>query len=267
MFTLLIVDDEPMIADGLYEEFQDSREWDLDVYRAYSGKEALERIEHMKVDILISDIRMPGVDGIELLKQVRSRWPSCRVILLSGYKEFDYAYSALEYGAVRYVLKTEGYDKVIDTVKQAAADLEQSRLAAKPVPEADREPDARSGTPVREMLREDRQDRRTADIIAKLKDYIENHLHRDISLVALADVVHFNPSYLSRYFKQQTGLNLSEFVQSVKVERAKRMLADPDIRVNDIAEALGYGSASNFTRLFKRLTGSTPQEFRETAIR
>lgn len=242
MLTLLIVDDEPMIADGLYEEFVDNGRWELDVHRVYSGREALELSGRMRIDILISDIRMPGVDGIELLKQVKRKWPSCKVVFLTGYKEFDYAYGALQHGAERYVLKTEGYDKIVEVVEELAAELDPA-------------------------LRTLRMEGRSMEIVDKVKSYIEGHLHEDISLVSLAEVVHFNPSYLSRFFKQQTGLNLSDFVQNVKVERAKHMLADPNRRVNEIAEALGYGSSSNFTRSFKRITGLTPQEYRDSINR
>ncbi|OXS55383.1 hypothetical protein B1A99_23955 [Cohnella sp. CIP 111063] len=242
MLTLLIVDDEPIIADGLYEEFKENEKWELDVHRAYSGKDALELISRMRIDLLISDIRMPGIDGIELLKQAKRHWPACKVVFLTGYKEFDYAYGALEHGAERYVLKTEGYDKIVEVVEELAVELDPS-------------------------LRMLRTEGRAMEIVDKVKSYIEAHLHQDVSLVSLAEVVHFNPSYLSRFFKQQTGLNLSEYAQNVKVERAKQMLTDPNIKVNDIAEALGYGSSSNFTRSFKRITGLTPQDYRDAANR
>lgn len=431
MYTLLIVDDEPIIADGLYEEFKDGGEREMDVHRVYSGKGALELLGRMKVDILISDIRMPGLDGIGLLHRVTRSWPSCRVIFLTGYKEFDYAHRAMEYGAVRYILKTEGYGRVREAVEQTIAEIERSLRAEALVAEAeerlralqettlqellaaalrgemeagaalaeelsllglgmplrpaeplwlavgrfdaafppspsgymagkaaaetlrllaeryfaplvtgvmvassgagpmawlmqanpadgeselDERREAQTGLFIREtletiqraaketlgrtvsfvvgteavvwerigeanrslalllehrwgegaeMLRTDKQEDRSHEIVANVKAYVEAHLHEDISLVRLADLVHFNPTYLSRFFKQQTGLNLSEFVQNVRLERARLQLADPEIRINDIAASLGYGSASNFARSFKKLTGQAPQEYRD----
>ncbi|MDG0809701.1 response regulator [Cohnella rhizosphaerae] len=430
MYTLLIVDDEPIIVDGLYEEFKELGKWEMDVHRAYSGKGALELLGRMKVDLIISDIRMPGMDGIGLLHHVKSSWPSCRVIFLTGYKEFDYAHRAMEYGAARYILKTEGYDKIIEAVEQTIAEIEQSLRAEALIAEAEQklhvlnermlhdlltaalcgeteagpefaEELSRLGMPLdpfkpvwmtvcrfdqpfpsvpsgyrdrkaseetirliaaqffaplvegvmtasdsnlmvwllqaknagggdsgawsghreaqiglfiretletiqraaketigrtvsfavrtetlewermaeayqslallmdhrlgadTEMLRTDKQDTRSQDIVAKVQAYVESHLHEDISLVRLADLVQFNPTYLSRFFKQQAGLNLSEFIQSVRLDRARLLLADPDNRINDIANSLGYGSASNFARSFKKLTGLAPQEYRD----
>ncbi|MBB6671275.1 response regulator transcription factor [Cohnella nanjingensis] len=432
MYTLLIVDDEPIIADGLYEEFKECGEWEMDVHRVYSGKGALELLGRMKVDIIISDIRMPGLDGIGLLHHVKSSWPSCRVIFLTGYKEFDYAHRAMEHGAVRYILKTEGYGKVMEAVGQTIAEIERSLRAEALIAEAEERlqawnemmlqdmlaaalcgemeagPDIaeelmRLGMPLHpfkpiwmavcrfdapfppvpsgyrarkaavetirliaeryfsplvesvmtasgshlmawllqakntsngsevsdhreeqiglfiretletiqraaketigrtvsfavstetieweriaeanqslallldyrlgagtEMLRTDKQEARSQDIVTKVKVYIDAHLHEDISLVRLADLVHFNPTYLSRFFKQQTGLNLSEFIQTVRLDRAKQLLADSENRINDIAATLGYGSASNFARSFKKLTGLAPQEYRDAFCR
>ncbi|MBM7569469.1 response regulator transcription factor [Paenibacillus sacheonensis] len=432
MYTLLIVDDEPIIADGLYEEFKACGQWELDVHRVYSGKAALELLGRMKVDLILSDIRMPGLDGIGLLHHVKNSWPSCRVIFLTGYKEFDYAHRAMEYGAVRYILKTEGYGKVMEAVEQTIAEIERSLRAEALIAEArerlralnemtlqdllgfalNGEMEAgpeiaeellRLGMPIdphepiwmavcrfdalfppvpsgymarkaavetirliaeqyfsplvesvmtasgshlmvwllqmkpasdrtdnsvqrneqiglfiretletiqraakettgrtvsfavrtetlqwaemsgvhqslallldsrfgagTEMLRTDKQEARSQDIVAKVKVFIDAHLHDDISLVRLADLVHFNPTYLSRFFKQQTGLNLSEFIQTVRLERAKQLLADSENRINDIAASLGYGSASNFARSFKKLTGLAPQEFRDACRR
>lgn len=127
MIRLMIVDDEPIIADGLYEEFVEMGNPELDVIRAYSGKEAVRWLKKTKIDIVISDIRMPGLDGLQLAGLIHSDWPECVIIFLTGYRDFDYAYEAIRQGAVSYVLKTEGYDKVVEAVLQAIAGIEAQR--------------------------------------------------------------------------------------------------------------------------------------------
>lgn len=126
MYRLLVVDDEAIIADGLYEVFQNIKHLDLDVYKAYSGSEALVMLERTRIDIVLSDIRMPGMDGLQLLEKIHESWPKCRVIFLTGYNEFDYVYTAIKYTGVNYLLKTEGYGKIIGAVEKAVEEIENS---------------------------------------------------------------------------------------------------------------------------------------------
>jgi two-component system, response regulator YesN len=126
MYRLLIVDDEAIIADGLEEVFNNLKYLELDVIKAYSGISALGWLNRTRVDIVISDIRMPGMDGLQLLQNIKSNWPHCRVILLSGYSEFDYVYNAIQYDGVSYILKTEGYNKIIKAVENAVEEIEKS---------------------------------------------------------------------------------------------------------------------------------------------
>lgn len=129
MYRLLIVDDEPGIVDGLYQVFKQDESFELDVAKAYSGMEALDYLRTMRIDVLLSDIRMPGLSGLNLLDEVVRNWPACKVILLTGYSEFDYVYTAIQNPGVKYILKTEGDEVVIDAVKssinQIAQEIEQ----------------------------------------------------------------------------------------------------------------------------------------------
>lgn len=124
MFRLLVVDDEAIIADGLSEVIQGVPDLELDVYKAYSAIDALKLFDHIRFDIVLTDIRMPDMDGLQLLEEIRALWPRCRVIFLTGYNEFSYVYTAIQHEYVNYLLKTEGYNKVIQTVTQAVADIE-----------------------------------------------------------------------------------------------------------------------------------------------
>ncbi len=556
MYRLLIVDDEPWIADGLFDEFRNLSALELDVYKAYSGRTALELLAKTRMDIVVTDIRMPGIDGMQLLEKIHYNWPECKVIFLTGYREFDYAYTALQHKDVSYILKTEGFDRVIGAVENAAREIEESLKTRELIEQASRQLNEASlllqkdylaslihgeeilgscdqsvleqmgiglkadsqilmlmgridhlpkkisysertkllymlqmiagqylsprtryvhwtdeyqnllwmiqpselfqpvkagegpsegcwssavvfvkGTlemiqnvyretlqltvsfaldtetvpwkgladkyhslrllmnyrigsgnemliteknlegdesaavirnkdlleslkpnklealetalergereefgklmdnmaggmekitsmhynPALEiyyalslllmsyinrwkldekiafksglykLLRIDEhgsweeamgylkqlagiifdiqlgeQEKRAVNIIAQIKGYINNHLQEDLSLVKLSDMVYFNPNYLSHLFKQQAGINLSEYIQDCRIRKAKLLLENPETRVNDVAAAVGYGSATNFIRFFKKITAVTPQKYRES---
>ena len=125
MSTILIVDDEEIIVNGLYEIFGAMKELDLDVYKAYSGKMAISWLRRTRIDIVLTDINMPGVSGLDLLEEIQRNWPQCRVIFLTGYSEFEYVYRAIRHPGVSYILKTEDHERVIGAVIDAIADIQR----------------------------------------------------------------------------------------------------------------------------------------------
>lgn len=130
MESLLIVDDEVIIADGLYHMLQEVFQDRLEVRRCYSCDEACAVLNRNRVDILLTDIEMPGASGLELHRMVRERWPMTRVIYLTGYSDFDYARRALKQRAFAYVLKSEGDQVLISTVERAVENLQEESLLA-----------------------------------------------------------------------------------------------------------------------------------------
>ncbi|ANY68651.1 DNA-binding response regulator [Paenibacillus sp. BIHB 4019] len=126
MLRLLVVDDEDIITDGLYEVFQQWMPDKLDVCKAYSGKEALNWLKRTRIDIVLTDISMPGMSGLELSDEIQMYWPRCKIIFLTGYSEFQYAYKAIQMSNVRYLLKTEGYAKVTEVVQEVIQEIHQN---------------------------------------------------------------------------------------------------------------------------------------------
>ncbi|GAF66592.1 putative response regulator [Bacillus sp. TS-2] len=126
MYRLLIVDDEEIITDSLYDVFSSLLPDELDVCKAYSGIEAIEWMIRTRIDIVLTDIAMPGLNGLELINKIQDYWPRCKVIFLTGHNNFDYIYKAFQMNDVRYLLKTEGYDKVTETVKEVLDEIKKS---------------------------------------------------------------------------------------------------------------------------------------------
>ncbi len=552
MYRLLIVDDEAIIADGLCEVLGNIREVELDVYKAYSGQEALNLLNRTRIDIVLTDICMPEITGLQLLETIRSKWPECRVIFLTGHSEFEYVYTAIQNEGVSYILKTEGYNKIIETVINTAGKIEEDLkksalvkqaqeqiittkgllqtiylramlndelslteirqqqfdeleiplLVKRPVVMlAGRIDDIPKGTPysvksgwflnikyiadkylssktrfaylnhdnstlvwfiqpateegqpgegawndmltfikgVAELMQESfwnstgksisfvlddthvgwkelqnryftlkmllnykigkgegrlfsdttllekdlqnssvmgrelpnrhrtddlaellengtkedflacldkltekllksqsihdiaaveqyfsialailsyinkwnltekiafkismyqlmnleyheswkyaveylkqlgtilfeiqegEEEKRAQDVIGIVQKHINDNLHLqdEVSLIRLAEIVYFNPSYLSRLFKQVTGTNLSDYISDCRIRKAKKLLENPDFKIHEISEAVGYLSATNFARFFKKVTSMTPQEYRDSKL-
>ena len=124
MRRVLIVDDEPIIVQGLLSVLGGSG-LDLDLYAAGSGAEALKLLSQTRMDIVISDMAMPGMDGLELMGHIHQDWPECQVIFLSGHSEFDMIYRAIHGEAVTFLLKTEGFDRIIAALKDTMEKLDQ----------------------------------------------------------------------------------------------------------------------------------------------
>lgn len=120
MHRLLIVDDEELIVDGLYEIFRSASHLDLDVYKAYSGEEAISWLNRTRIDIVLTDINMPEIDGMQLMEAIHASWPQCKVIFLTGHSDFEYIYKAIQHPGVSYLLKTEATENVIKVVENAA---------------------------------------------------------------------------------------------------------------------------------------------------
>ncbi|WP_340022821.1 response regulator [Paenibacillus sp. FSL K6-1096] len=160
MYRLLIVDDEEIITDGLYEAFSRLIPDKLDVYKVYSAKAALDWLSRTRIDIVLTDIRMPGMSGLEMSEQIREFWPRSKIVFLTGYSEFDYAYKALQIPGARYLLKTEGFDKIIETVMEVLQEIEQ-------------------GNKLNELLEQSREQRDSAEMAAQ-GDYLR-HLLQDSS--------------------------------------------------------------------------------------
>jgi len=121
---LLIVDDEPYTVDGLYELF-DAELPELELFRAYTAIEAIEWLSRTKIDVVLTDIRMPGMDGLQLLKEIRARWPRCKVVFLTGMTEIGFAQRVMREGGVDYILKTEGDEPILRSIRTALDTMEE----------------------------------------------------------------------------------------------------------------------------------------------
>lgn len=253
MRTILVVDDEPKTRQGLKKLLE---AWGADsnrVLTADNAYAAMELMDGQEVDLMITDIRMPEISGLQLAERLRTKEETIRpaVILISGYAEFEYALQGIELGVVNYLLKPVARDKLIAAVEQALADRDERRRigllrkAADPALLAAGGELSTLSDPVRDALR-----------------YVDEHIEQALGLREVAERIHLNPSYFSALFKEQMGMTLSEYIARRKLRRAKELLLGTRLPVAEIAERIGYQSAKYFNKVFKSYEGRSPGQFR-----
>ncbi|MFB9276539.1 response regulator transcription factor [Cohnella cellulosilytica] len=243
---ILLVEDEVKIRQGLRSLVESILPGQAELAEAANGREAWERLKTQDgVDLVITDIRMNEMDGIELLKRAQQAYPDIVFVIVSGYDEFVYAREALRHGVADYLLKP------IDRVEMARVLTRiRDKLAARKGERAEGDPNP--GGEDNERL-----------IIRKVKELVNDSLDRDISLQFLAERVYLHPKYLSDMFKRETGQNLSDYVTERRMNRARKLLKETALKIPDIAELCGFANHKYFRALFKQQTGATPTEYRE----
>ncbi len=250
--TILIVDDEPRTRQGLKKNLDTWANGNYQIFTASNGEEAMELMKQHKVHILITDIRMPEITGLQLLKIAKEHNISPVIIVISAYSEFEYAQEALRLGVINYLLKPISKKALIEAVEEAVQEVEKKERAGliekvvdtKLVDVNSQNPSNRE--PIREAI-----------------DYINNNLKNELTQKEVADHVHLNPSYLSSLFKEHVKLTFSEYVTRRRIQRAKELLMTTNLPVNDIAEESGYKTAKYFIKIFRELEGMTPSAYRK----
>ncbi len=245
MYKVLLADDEPIMRRAL----QSLIDWNgLDceiVYVAQNGYEVLEFLKENQVDIVITDIKMPGADGIEISKYVWENKLSAKVILLTAYADFSYAQSAIKYNVMEYVIKTGVFDELICAVEKCKNILRENRI---PVVESEME---FSATTTKKQ------------IVQQSLAYIEAHLQEMVSVSRLSRELGTSVSYLSRIFKEITGETIIRTINLKKIEKAKEYLKNTDLKVYEVADLLGFENITYFSKFFKKHTGMSPKDYKE----
>ena len=244
MLNLLIADDEKVIRESL----ANCLDWEAIGIRVVgccaNGPEALDAVMDTPPDIVMTDIKMPGLSGLELIEKIQQIDRDIEFIILSGYREFDFAQQAIKLGVRRYLLKPASEEHILESVLDAANSCKKTRARKMPV-EADN-----SGN----------------DLVATVKQYIAANLaDSSLSLKKIADnYVHVNADYLSRLFVQKTGEKFSHYLNRKRVETAKSLLQLDSGKVCQVAERVGLGhNPRYFGQVFKKYTGMTPSAYVE----
>jgi len=237
-FRILVTDDEQNSRLGVAITLEQWGKDKLIIETADNGQQAFELIQNNTYHILITDIRMPVMTGLELLSAIRRQNNPIKTILLTGFAEFEYAQKGLQLGAADYLLKPIQQEQLIAVVQRLLIELEGEAQGSKP---AVQNPYIESGL-----------------------NYIISNLHMPITIKEVAAHIHLNPSYFSVLFKENTGKNFSDYITDCRMIAAKKSLLESHNSLDEITASIGLQTTSYFIKMFKKLEGMTPKQYRET---
>jgi len=250
--TILVVDDEPRTRQGIKQTLESWAAGRYLIETADNGVEAKERLKQNDIHLLITDVRMPEVSGLDLIHSLDRDANRPAIIVISGYAEFQYAQQALRLGAVNYLLKPLDKKELIEVIEEALKRKEEQRrheklekLVDSKLVELDPVDNMAIGEPVKEALL-----------------YMSQHLQEPISMADMALRLHLNASYFSVLFKEQVGATFSEYLSRLRIQRAKDLLVHTRLSVGEIAERVGYQTDKYFIKVFKSLENISPSRYR-----
>ncbi len=234
---VVLIDDEAIIVEGLRKVIK----WDK--YNcevagtASDARSGAQLIREIRPDILITDICMPGQNGLTMLAGLRSEFPDMQVTVLTGYRDFSYAQEAIRLGVVRFLLKPSKMSEIDEAMK---AMTEKIGKKEKPASEQN------TGS----------------FIVNRAVAYMENHYAEKLTLQEVADICYVSQWHLSKLLNKYTDLSFYDILNRIRIEKAKELLKDPSLRVGDIGMAVGYSDPAHFAKIFKKMTGFSANEYR-----
>ena len=259
MIRTLVVDDEKYVRKGFIAVMP----WEKSGFKVAGeesgGHRALEFLEHNEVDLVITDISMPGMSGFSLMEEIHKLYPDMWIAVLTCHQDFGYIQDAMRLGAIDYIVKTQLEMESMELVlERIAKRIEHDRKARCLV--SLEEVDMNSH---RAQLED--SSKYSEEIVHAIMGsvrYIKDNLLKGINQYDVAKAANMSRSYFSTSFKDIMGVSFSEYTKKVRVHAAKEMLSQTNRQIYWIAEQLGFKDEKYFSRMFREKTGATPSEYR-----
>lgn len=239
-FTVIVVDDEKLITRNIAAKIEKVNPAYKVIQLAYDGEQAFDLTKKYLPDVVFSDIKMPVLDGLKLLQRLRINFPSIKVVMVSGYSDFDLVRDALQQDAFDYLLKPIKEEELRKTLQK-----------------------------LEKYLRAQRQDyalpqgASSTDIVERVLAFLQQNYAQDIEFTQIADSYHVSSAYLSKIFKDIVGMTPTRYRNEYRIGISKELLAKTDMPIITIAERVGFSDQFYFSKIFKRITGESPAQFRK----
>lgn len=237
---LLVADDEDNIRNGITNYIRLHSDRIDKIYTACNGQEAIDIIMRHHPELMLLDVQMPGKDGLEVMRETQEAGLLPVTIILSGYDEFKYAQTALQYGVRNYVLKPCRSTEILRMVNEALDEI--------------------MGKEAEDGGREDKADNY---IVNRAVAYINDHYSEDLMLGDVAEQVEITASYLSTLFSQNMNCGFVDYLNEVRVEHACFYLRQNRLKVYEIAFKVGFKDEKYFARVFKKIKGVSPTCYKQ----
>lgn len=234
MKTVLIVEDEMRTRQGLKNLINRMKLGCMVIGDAENGLEGLKMIQDLNPDIVITDIQMPKMNGLQMIRQAKEIGADAVFVILSGYAEFEYARQGIYLGVQEYLLKPVTITLVKELLEKLSAD--------------DRDEQKESGQNYLPLIRE-------------VVEEIEQNYGRPLELNYFAEKFRVTPEYISNLFAKETGMPFSSFKKHVRMEKAKELIMQTNMKIYEVACAVGYPDQKYFSKVFKEYTGVSAKQY------
>lgn len=258
---VIIIDDEESIRFLIYN-FLLNYSSDLHIVGvAENGEKGIELCGQLHPDLIISDIKMPRMSGLDLIRKLREMDVECDCIFISAYTEFAYVQEAIRNGAAGYLLKPIQKEELYELVSGLLDKWKKREKAKKKVEllkneikklKKDRQIDSEG------MIKMDQYSKPIQIVL----NFIEENYHQDISLETAATEVFMNKNYLSGLFRRETGVGFAKYLTDYRMKKAKILLRETELNISEIADMTGFATANYFVRVFRKQENCTPGEYR-----
>lgn len=241
MYKAVLIDDEQIIVKGLSKVVKWENYGCTVAGTAYSAEEGIALIRDIKPNIVFTDIRMPGMDGLEMLAKLKSEFPDMQITVLTGYRDFEYAQEAIRLGVTRFLLKPSKMDEINEALAAMKEKLDKLEL-----PEETETADSGTGS----------------FVVNQAIAYMEQNYDKKLTLQDVADHSFVSQWHLSKLINKHTGKSFYDLLNSIRIDKAKELLLDPSLKIGDIVDKVGFSDNAHFARVFKKLTGCSANEYR-----
>ena len=259
MMKILIADDEVIERTVLEKKLKKSYKDECLILTAQNGRQVLELYDREHPQVLILDIEMPGIDGLDAAKEIRRKDSSCSIIFLTAFDEFSYAKAAISVHALDYLLKPCDEHELINAVDEAI------RLARSRAPQVETETaEDIQKLPVQELKDGQSEEDEQQD---KIRAYIVQHYMEDIAVKDIAGTLGYSEAYFCKRFKQYFGHSFVSYLTDYRMQRAEELMRTSTLSIKEIGKSVGYPDPNYFTKVFRRVRGVSPSGFRDSEKR